>query len=119
MREEIRNRDFPILLPGKLFKSWEKQGVLLLNTSFTCELGSAGSHKEYWAAFSQSLIRFIATENKSAKWLLWGAHAKKACEEIPGNRKFESHHPRLNNLGKGSFFFENHFGKISDINWTT
>ena len=36
LKEKFDN-EFPVLSPSKLFKHWENQGVLLLNTAFTCE----------------------------------------------------------------------------------
>jgi uracil-DNA glycosylase len=51
IQNEIETGKFPILPPDKLFESWENQGVLLLNTSFTCIPGMPGSHELYGMTF--------------------------------------------------------------------
>src|SRR5690554_3909987 len=58
--KEKFNTEFPILSPYNLFEYWESQGVLLLNTSFTCEVGYPGSHKKYWDEFTNRLLFFIS-----------------------------------------------------------
>ena len=75
IREEIIQGRFNILPPCELFENWEKQGVLLLNTTFTCEIGRPGSHIALWREFSEKLMRYISKTD--AIWFLWGNHAKK------------------------------------------
>jgi uracil-DNA glycosylase len=45
------DNEFPVLPPRQLFEHWESQGVLLLNTSFTCEPWKPGSHYQLWNRF--------------------------------------------------------------------
>ena len=64
--------EFPVLPPGKLFEHWENQGVLLLNTSFTCVPGKPGSHKKLWEEFSGRLVNFISENVPYVTWFIWG-----------------------------------------------
>lgn len=105
---------FNILPPSRLFSSWEKQGILLLNTSFTVEPGKPGSHSEIWNKFTKNLLRFLASEKPEITWFLWGNHAKQVCEDIPLQKKLVSQHPMMCYRGNGrndDFLFGeiNHF----------
>jgi uracil-DNA glycosylase len=117
VREDIENKKFPVLPPDKIFVHWERQGVLLLNTSLTCRTGFSNSHAELWREFTSRLVQFISEKNNNVIWLLWGRDAQRFAEGIPDDRKYKSFHPRLNGNGPGSFFYENHFLKIYNINW--
>jgi len=118
------DNEFPVLLPDKLFKHWEKQGVLLLNTSFTCEPGNPGSHKKIWADFTERLLNFIASDSENITWFLWGNHALEATQNIKINKKIISQHPMMcyNKVGREMDFL---YGKTNcfkelqnEIDWT-
>jgi uracil-DNA glycosylase len=102
--------------PIDLFDSWEAQGVLLLNVGLTCEVGTPGSHIEIWRDFTSKCFSFLARKNRDITWLLWGRDAQESAPD--GVTYFSSTHPRDNSTGAGSFLAENHFSRISDINWT-
>ncbi len=87
--------NFQLNVPGRLFVDWEKQGVLLLNTSFTCEIGKSNSHEKYWREFTNQLLNYIATRNKKIIWFLWGNNAKSIVSDINIERKIESMHPMM------------------------
>lgn len=114
---------FSILPPDRLFSSWEKQGVLLLNTSFTVETGKPGSHSEIWKKFTKSLLLFLAKEKPDIIWFLWGNHAKQICGDIPLQKKLVSQHPMMCYRGEGrndDFLFgeKNHFAETKHlVNW--
>ncbi|NQU51601.1 MAG: uracil-DNA glycosylase [Bacteroidetes bacterium] len=94
LKEKFDN-EFPVLPPNKLFKHWEKQGVLLLNTSFTCEPGIPGSHKNLWEDFSAELLNYINSQNNSFTWFLWGNHALQATKNLEITNKIISQHPMM------------------------
>lgn len=118
------DNEFPVLSPNKLFKHWEKQGVLLLNTSFTCEPGSPGSHKKLWTEFSSQLLCFINEQLKKSTWFLWGNHAKEATAGLTIKNKIISQHPMMcyaRENRKSDFLFGeiNCFEQFIDkIDWT-
>ena len=123
LKEKFDN-EFPVLAPNELFKHWEKQGVLLLNTSFTCEPGSPGSHKRIWEKFSSELLNYINNKNVSITWFLWGNHALEATQNLSINNKIISQHPMMcyEKEGRDTDFL---FGKvncfeqlINEIDWT-
>lgn len=123
LKEKIYS-DFPILPPGKLFEHWEGQGVLLLNTSFTCEPGKPGSHQKFWEKFTSQLLHFIAEKAPHITWFIWGNHAAKAINNIRLQKVISTMHPMMcyNLPGRSSDFL---FGEIncfkpfiSEIDWT-
>lgn len=116
--------DFPILPPNKLFSHWEHQGVLLLNTSFTCQTGKPGSHKNLWDEFSGYLLRFIAEKSPDVTWFIWGNHAAEAVKELQLQNVITAMHPMmcydLPNREKDFLYGENNCFKpfIAEIDWT-
>lgn len=91
---EIRaDRSFAILPPHELFDHWEQQGVLLLNTALTCEVGQAGSHAQLWAPFAEKVIGYIRRTWPEAVWLLWGGHARRFRPLAEGAPILEDNHP--------------------------
>lgn len=86
---------FPLSNPQELFVEWEKQGVLLLNTSFTCRVGESNSHEKYWRDFSAQLLNFIAKTNENIIWFLWGNNAKAIVNDIDIKNKIETMHPMM------------------------
>lgn len=115
----IRNGEFDILSPEKLFKSWEKQGVLLLNTYLSVEAGIPGSHIKIWEKFSFQLLNYISTENKNIKWFLWGKQAEAASQYIVFGNKYISRHPMMCSSKYEDDFLKNSCFKetMKDINW--
>ena len=123
MKSKFDN-EFPVFSPQKLFKHWEEEGVLLLNTSFTCELGKPGSHKKNWEAFTSQLLNFINTNYPEITWFLWGNHALEATSGIQLKNVLSSQHPMMcyDKEGRDTDFL---FGKVNcfkefipQIDWT-
>ncbi len=122
IKDEI-GKTFLLKPPYELFVEWEKQGVLLLNTSFTCEIGKSNSHEKYWNIFTMSLLKYISKANPDVIWFLWGNNAKSIVADINIEKKIESMHPMMcyQKPGRDDDFL---FGKInafietmSLINW--
>ena len=103
--------------PDQLFVEWEKQGVLLLNTSFTCEIGKSNSHEKIWKPFTLKLLNYIALNYPNTIWFLWGNNAKEIVSGIPVKQKIESMHPMMcyNAPGRETDFL---FGKINPFSET-
>lgn len=104
-----------ILPPDKLFKSWEEQGVLLLNTALTCETGKSGSHSTLWKSFTQELLRYINVHQPDATWLLWGGHAQKITFDLDLQNSFTSNHPMMCSAKNDKDFL---YGKINTLEAT-
>lgn len=64
---------------------WARQGVLLLNTVMSVEGGKAASHRgRGWEAFTDAIIRAVATKPEPVVFLLWGAHAQAKAAFVRG-----------------------------------
>ena len=121
LRKEINDKTFNILPPNELFKSWKSQGVLLLNTALTVEIGNSGSHIKLWGDFIEKLIGFIEEKNNNLIFLLWGAKAGKYKKYMKKSQTIEHNHPAIcGNLKNPKDFLNGEsFEKTRDIiRWT-
>ena len=59
---------------------WSNQGILLLNYSFTCEIGKPGTHYHIWKDFMAYTLDIINSYNKGLVFVFMG---KKAQELAP------------------------------------
>lgn len=91
----IKEGSFSILQPAEWFNSLERQGVLFLNTSFTCEVGKPNSHKEIWEAFSHEALAFISSARPDLIWFLWGKEAIANKSSLQSGILMESRHPMM------------------------
>jgi len=120
IRKEISYNKFNVLPPDKLFKSWEKQGVLLLNSSLTAIAEKAGEHNKFWHPFTRDLMEYISTKNKNIIYLLWGKVAEQFEKDILNGEVLKSNHPAtVGYSGSEKNFLEgDFFEKTKDIiNW--
>jgi uracil-DNA glycosylase len=57
---------------------WAEQGVLLLNSVLTVEMGKAASHQgKGWETFTDAVIALVAAQDRPIVFILWGAYAQK------------------------------------------
>ncbi|MDD4107424.1 MAG: uracil-DNA glycosylase [Prolixibacteraceae bacterium] len=116
--------EFPVLPPSQLFSYWESQGVLLLNTSFTCRPGSPGSHKNLWDEFTNRLLGYINDNTPDSTWFLWGNHARSATQHLQICNSISTMHPMMcyDDPGRDNDFLygkKNCFEPFRDIiDWT-
>lgn len=71
---------------------WSKQGILMLNTSLTTEVGKIGKHYEIWDPFIKYLVDML--NSKSYIWALLGKKSQE-LEELIGehNTILKASHP--------------------------
>ena len=96
-------------------EDWARQGVLLLNTSFSVEKGKPASHAKFgWLEFSENILDFLNDFERPLVFILWGAHAQKVGARItnPKHLKIESSHPSPFSAHKG-FFGSKPFSKAN------
>ncbi len=76
-------------------EAWAKQGVLLLNTCLTVEMGLAASHKgRGWERFTDAVVEQVNALPDPVVFMLWGSHAqKKAASVDPRHLVLKSVHP--------------------------
>ena len=73
---------------------WAKQGVLLLNTSLTCDLGTGITHQDIWNPFIIALFDMLATYNTGIAFVFMGKKAKAWHKNVTNNNyKFFTSHP--------------------------
>jgi uracil-DNA glycosylase len=107
IRSELQANLFPLAAPGRLFRSWEEQGVLLLNTSLTVPAGSPGAHREAWQPFTRRVLGFLSTLRPDLAWFLWGGQAQAHAPLLGMARTFPSRHPMLCSSSFPDDFFRN------------
>jgi len=100
-KERASDLDVPLDRPANL-EDWAHQGVLLLNTVLTTEMGTAGAHQGLgWEEAVHELLLGLMARTPSLIWILWGKPAQKtharvldACgSERPGDTVIASAHP--------------------------
>lgn len=111
---------YPLLPPGELFGYWELQGVMLLNTAFSCAQEQAGSHMEHWKPFADRLLGYINHKNPGLSWFLWGAEAVRRVAGLSLKNTICMQHPSRCFPKPGDFLYGelNCFDAVhSDIDW--
>lgn len=98
---------------------WAKQGVLLLNTVLTVEMGAAASHRgKGWERFTDAVIARVNASTTPVVFLLWGSHAKAKAAAIDDVSKGGRHliltsvHPSPLSAHNG-FFGCRHFSRAN------
>lgn len=62
---------------------WAQQGVLLLNSVLTVEMGKAGAHANRgWERFTDAVIARVAALETPVAFLLWGAYAQRKAAHV-------------------------------------
>jgi uracil-DNA glycosylase len=99
--------DLAIQAPRHGFlESWAKQGVLLLNSVLTVEMGSAGAHAgKGWELFTDAVIRAVNDQPHGVVFILWGAYAQKKAAFVDTNKHLviRSVHPSPLSAHNGFF----------------
>ena len=98
-------------------ENWAKQGVLLMNTSWSVEKGKPASHANFgWMEFSENILEMLNDFDEPLVFILWGAHAQKVGVKItnPKHLKIETAHPSPFSANRG-FFGSKPFSKTNDF----
>ena len=89
-KELVTDLDLPRPATGNL-TPWARQGVLLLNAVLTVEQAMPGSHQgRGWEEITDAVIAAVTARPEPCVFLLWGSHAQKKAQSVPGLRA--SHH---------------------------
>jgi uracil-DNA glycosylase len=98
---------------------WAKQGVLLLNSVLTVEMGQAASHRERgWERFTDAAIAQVNRQADPVVFMLWGSYAQKKAALVDsvdkGGRHLVLKAPHPSPLSAhGGFFGCRHFSKAN------
>jgi uracil-DNA glycosylase len=76
-------------------ESWAKQGMLLINSALTTEVGQVGKHSLLWRPFIAKLLYTLSTSNSGITYMLFGNQAQSFKDYIKGNGNIilEEKHP--------------------------
>jgi uracil-DNA glycosylase len=98
---------------------WAGQGVLLLNSVLTVEMGQAASHRmRGWERFTDAVVQLVNQKPDPVVFLLWGSYAQKKAEFVDGVDRGGRHlvlkaaHPSPLSAHSG-FFGCRHFSKAN------
>jgi uracil-DNA glycosylase len=75
---------------------WAKQGVLLLNSVLTVEMGRAAAHQgRGWERFTDAVIRHVNAGPDPVVFMLWGSYAQRKAAFVDQSRHLilKSVHP--------------------------
>jgi len=96
---------------------WARQGVLMMNSSWSVEEGKPGSHKKIgWKNFTEQILQVLNKHEKPLVFVLWGNHAIEVAKGIdnPKHLLLKGVHPSPLSA-KGGFFGSKPFSKINDF----
>ena len=113
--KEMKN-DLAVDLPkhGNL-QHWADQGVLLLNSVLTVEMGKAASHQgQGWEQFTDQMVRLVNDRAQACVFILWGAYAQRKAAFVDETRHLvlRSAHPSPLSAHHG-FFGSEPFSKTN------
>jgi uracil-DNA glycosylase len=94
---------------------WARQGVLLLNSVLTVEMGRAASHRDRgWERFTDRVIREVNAKREPVVFMLWGSYAQKKAAFVDPARHLvlKAAHPSPLSAHAG-FFGCGHFSKAN------
>lgn len=94
---------------------WASQGVLLLNSVLTVEMGQAASHRDRgWERFTDRIIREVNDKTEPVVFMLWGSYAQKKAAFVDTSRHLvlKAAHPSPLSAHSG-FFGCRHFSKAN------
>ena len=108
--------DLGIRRPSHGFlEHWARQGVLLLNSVLTVQMGQAASHRDRgWERFTDAVIRTVNAKAEPVVFMLWGSYAQKKAAFVDQSRHLVLKAPHPSPLSAHSGFFGcRHFSKAN------
>ena len=101
--------------PHGFLEHWAEQGVLLLNSVLTVEMGEAASHRDRgWERFTDAVIRLVNDKREPVVFMLWGSYAQKKAAFVDTSRHLVLKAPHPSPLSAHSGFLGcRHFSKAN------
>jgi uracil-DNA glycosylase len=116
--EEIERtvyQEFPSYQDPDLTR-WSKQGILMLNTALTVEVGKIGSHYDIWKPFTAYLLDSLNNYNPGLIYVYMGKKAEEWSELTNDNNyKFTVKHPASAAYNGSKWDSNDIFNKISKL----
>jgi uracil-DNA glycosylase len=97
-------------------KRWSNQGILMLNTALTVEVGNIGSHYSIWKPFTAYLLDWLNNYNPGLVYVYMGKKAEEWSELTnDNNHKFIVKHPASAAYTGGKWDSMDVFNKVSAV----
>lgn len=86
VKEAVINYEVPhnTILFDNTLESWARQGMLLINSALTCEVGRTGCHFNIWKDFTAKLLYNMSTSLTGLIYVLLGNQAQSFKDYIVG-----------------------------------
>ena len=95
-------------------KRWSEQGVLMLNTAFTVQIGKIGSHYQLWKPFTHHILQSINRDFKKLPVALLGKKAEEWQIRLDSQNIMKIPHPASAAYKGGKWDSKNLFININD-----
>lgn len=113
VKEAAINFEIPhnSIIFDQTLESWAKQGILMINSALTVEIGKVGSHTMLWREFISKLIKKLSEYNTGIIYVLFGEQAKTFKPYIGKNNiileeKHPAYYARTNSRMPSTIFYE-------------
>lgn len=93
---------------------WSKQGVLMLNTAFTVEIGKIGSHYDVWKPITQMILSAINSNKKDVAVALLGKKAEEWQLLLNNQKIYKTPHPASAAYKGGEWDCKNVFTNVNE-----
>ena len=91
VKESVINFDIPhnLITFDPTLESWAKQGILMLNSALTTEVGKVGIHTLKWRPFIGSFLKNMSEKNPCIIYVFFGSQAKSLNTYINNNNNYK------------------------------
>lgn len=91
VKESVINFDIPhnLITFDPTLESWAKQGILMLNSALTTEVGKVGIHTLKWRPFIGSFLKNMSEKNTGIIYVFFGSQAKSLDTYINNNNNYK------------------------------
>lgn len=91
VKESVINFDIPhnLITFDPTLESWAKQGILMLNSALTTEVGKVGIHTLKWRPFIGSFLKNMSEKNPGIIYVFFGSQAKSLNNYINSNNNYK------------------------------
>ena len=88
IKESVINFEIPhnLITFDPTLESWAKQGILMLNSALTTEVGKVGIHTLKWRPFIGSFLKNMSEKNTGIIYVFFGSQAKSLNTYINNNK---------------------------------
>ena len=91
VKESVINFDIPhnLITFDPTLESWAKQGILMLNSALTTEVGKVEIHTLKWRPFIGSFLKNMSEKNPGIIYVFFGSQAKSLNTYINNNNNYK------------------------------